>query len=184
MDLYLHVWVRSRRFWSRRGQSSGRGDVISVADFGLLALGSGGRGVGLLTEQRGGEINGDDGEDDGGNNNGRVQIHDGGLIDTQTKLEFSVCVCVWGGGRCVYQSAVTHTLSSASLLHTDQHRHTHVRSCFKIKGSTGSVCCYLLDVKIRHENGCVWKQMWNVTKYIYQHNKYKTYLNKYNIYFI
>lgn len=124
MDLYLHVRVRSRRFWSRRGQSSRRGDVISVADLGLLALGSGGRGVGLLTEQRGGEINGDDGEDDGGNNNGRVQIHDGGLIDTQTKLEFSVCVCVRRRTVCVSGCGHTHTELSLSPPHGPTPTHT------------------------------------------------------------
>ena len=124
MDLYLHVWVRSRRFWSLRGQSSGRGDVISVADFRLLALGSGGRSVGLLTEQRGGEINGDDGEDDGGNNNGRVQIHDGGLIDTQTKLEFSVCVWEDEDGVCIRLRSHTHWAQPLSSTRTNTDTHT------------------------------------------------------------
>lgn len=95
----------------RFSQSSGRRDVVSVSDFGLLVPGRGGGGVGLLAEERRGEINGNDREKDRGQDDSRVQIHDGHFLMVYTCL---------AAGRpvCVNQPAVTHTLSSCTPLCT------------------------------------------------------------------
>lgn len=68
------------RRWSER---SGRGDVISVADFGLLVAGwrgGGGGGVGLLGQEGWREINGNDGEQNGRDEDSWVQVHSEGSV--------------------------------------------------------------------------------------------------------
>lgn len=67
---------RGRRLWMRSSQSSGPGDVVSVADFGLVAGGRGvGVGLGLLAEEGRSQVERHDGEKECGDEDGRVRVH-------------------------------------------------------------------------------------------------------------
>ena len=96
LDLHRRSWRLGSRGGSRlRRQGPGRGDVVSIADFGLLFPRRWGGAVGLLAEQRWSEINGNDGEEDGGDDDGRVQIHDGEVV-----VEKSECFQDGGCSGC------------------------------------------------------------------------------------